>query len=86
VVDHISIEKQIKHYSKADSGNIGEIEASIFVVRDHLDLLARIFHQFDTATDFKGSPVEQLRCLNLATEYVQLTELLSHVSFGSVPL
>jgi len=78
VVDYIGIKKQMNlalaHYSKADSSNIEEIEASIIVVRDHLDLLARIFHQFDTTPYFSGSPVEQLHCLNQAAEYVQLTD------------
>jgi type I restriction enzyme R subunit len=78
VVDYIGIKKQMNlalaHYSKADSSNIEEIEASIIVVRDHLDLLARIFHQFDTTPYFSGSPVEQLHCLNLAAEFVQLTD------------
>ena len=78
VVDYIGIKKQMNlalaHYSKADSSNIEEIEASIIVVRDHLDLLARIFHQFDTTPYFSGSPVEQLHCLNQAAEFVQLTE------------
>ncbi len=78
VVDYIGIKKQMNlalaHYSKADSGNIEEIEASIIVVRDHLDLLERIFHQFDTTPYFSGSPVEQLQCLNRAAEYVQLTD------------
>ncbi|MCP5534784.1 MAG: DUF3387 domain-containing protein [Akkermansiaceae bacterium] len=78
VVDYIGIKKQMNlalaHYSKADSGNIEEIEASIIVVRDHLDLLARIFHQFDTKPYFSGTPVEQLHCLNRAAEYVQLTD------------
>jgi type I restriction enzyme R subunit len=78
VVDYIGIKKQMNqalaHYSKADSSNIEEIEASIIVVRDHLDLLARIFHQFDTTPYFSGSPVEQLQCLNRAAEFVQLTD------------
>ena len=78
VVDYIGIKKQMNlalaHYSKADSSNIEEIEASIIVVRDHLDLLARIFHQFDTTPYFRGSPLEQLHCLNRAAEYVQLTD------------
>ena len=78
VVDYIGIKKQMNlalaHYSKADSSNIEEIEASIIVVRDHLDLLARIFHQFDTTPYFSGSPIEQLHCLNRAAEYVQLTD------------
>jgi len=78
VVDYIGIKKQMNlalaHYSKADSSNIEEIEASIIVVRDHLDLLARIFHQFDTTPYFSGTPVEQLQCLNRAAEFVQLTD------------
>ena len=78
VVDYIGIKKQMNlalaHYSKADSGNIEEIEASIIVVRDHLDLLSRIFHRFNTKPYFSGSPVEQLDCLNRAAEFAQLTE------------
>jgi type I restriction enzyme R subunit len=78
VVDYIGIKKQMNlalaHYSKADSSNIEEIEASIIVVRDHLDLLARIFHRFDSKPYFSGSPVERLHCLNLAVEYVQDTD------------
>ncbi len=78
VVDYIGIKKQMNlalaHYSKADSSNIEEIEASIVVVRDHLDLLGRVFHQFDTKPHFSGSPIEQLQCLNRAAEFVQLTD------------
>ncbi|MCH8491252.1 MAG: DUF3387 domain-containing protein, partial [Oceanicaulis sp.] len=78
VVDYIGIKKQMNlalaHYSKADSSNIEEIGASIIVVRDHLDLLARIFHQFDTKPYFSGTPVERLHCLNQAAEFVQLTD------------
>ena len=75
VVDYIGIKKQMNQalaqYSKADSANIEEVEVSIITVRDHLDLLGRIFHQFDTQPYFSGSPVEQLQCLNLAAEFVQ---------------
>lgn len=78
VVDYIGIKKQMNmalaKYSKTDAGNIEEIEASIIVLRDHLDLLALIFHQFDTKPYFGGAPLEQLHCLNLAAEFVQLTD------------
>lgn len=78
VVDYIGIKKQMNlalaHYSKADQGNIEEIETSIIVVRDHLDLFGRMFHQFDTKPYFNGSPTEQLDCLNRASEFVQLTD------------
>jgi type I restriction enzyme R subunit len=78
VVDYIGIKKQMNlalaHYNQADRQNIEEIGQSIVVVKDHLDLLGRIFHQFDATPYFRGSPVEQLNCLNLAAEYVQITD------------
>ena len=78
VVDYIGIKKQMNlalaHYNKADQQNIEEIAQSVVVVRDHLDLLGKIFHKFDSTLYFTGSPVEQLNCLNMAAEYVQLTD------------
>jgi type I restriction enzyme R subunit len=77
VVDYIGIKKQMNlalaHYNKADKQNIEEIEQSIIVVKDHLDLLNKMFHQFDATPYYQGSPVEQLNCLNMAAEYAQLT-------------
>ena len=77
VVDYIGIKKQMNlalaHYNKADQQNIEEIEQSIIVVKDHLDLLNKMFHQFDASPYYQGSPVEQLNCLNMAAEYAQLT-------------
>ncbi|ADH85698.1 type I restriction endonuclease subunit R [Desulfurivibrio alkaliphilus] len=78
VVDYIGIKKQMNlalaHYNQADRQNIEEIGQSLVVVRDHLDLLGRIFHRFDTTPYFRGSPVAQLNCLNQAAEYVQITD------------
>jgi type I restriction enzyme R subunit len=78
VVDYIGIKKQMNlalaQYSKADSTNIEEIKQSIVVVKDHLDLLARLFHRFDMRPYFSGKPLEQLHCLNMAAEYVQMTD------------
>lgn len=78
VVDYVGIKKQMNlalaHYNKADSKNFEEIEQSIVVVKDHLDLLAKLFHNFDKTLYFSGSSLEQLNCLNLASEYVQITE------------
>ncbi|MFU8818553.1 MAG: type I restriction endonuclease subunit R, partial [Desulfurivibrio sp.] len=78
VVDYIGIKKQMNlalaHYNQADRQNIEEIGQSLVVVKDHLDLLGQIFHRFDTTPYFRGSPVEQLNCLNLAAEYVQITD------------
>ena len=80
VVDYIGIKKQMNlalaQYSSADAQNIEDIEQSIVVVKDQLDLLAKLFHKFDKSNYFKGSPVEQLRTLNQAAEFVQLTQEL----------
>lgn len=78
VVDYIGIKRQMNqalaHYSKADSSNIEQIEQSIVVVKDHLDLLNKLFHKFDTTPYFTGSPLQQLACLNMAAEFVQITQ------------
>jgi len=78
VVDYIGIKKQMNmalaHYNKADQQNIEEIEQSVIVVKDHLDLLNKLFHKFDANDYDNGSPLEQLHCLNRAAEFVQITE------------
>jgi len=74
----------LAQYSKTDSANIEEVEQSIIVVKDHLDLLARLFNKFDDAPDFSGSPVEQLDCLNKASEFVQLTDKIEKRFMGLV--
>lgn len=78
VVDYIGIKRQMNlalaQYSRVDSQNFEDIQQSIVVVKDHLDLLAAIFHNFDSTKYFKGTPVEQLNTLNKASEYVQLTK------------
>ena len=78
VVDYIGIKKQMNlalaQYSKADSANIEEIKQSIVVVKDHLDLLAKLFHKFDNTPYFTGKPLQQLHCLNMAAEFVQITD------------
>lgn len=78
VVDYLGIKKQMNlalaHYNKADQQNIEEIAQSIILVRDHLDLLRKMFHAFDTTPYFSGDPLAQLQCLNMAAEYAQITD------------
>jgi len=80
VVDYIGIKKQMNlalaHYNKADSQNFEDIQHSIVVVKDHIDLLNKIFHKFDTSPYFKGSALQQLETLNMAAEFVQITQEL----------
>lgn len=75
VVDYIGIKNQmnlaLKQYSEGDKDNFEDIAESIIIVRNHLDLLAKLFHKFDSSKYFKGTTIEQLNTLNLATEYVQ---------------
>ncbi len=75
VVDYIGIKTQmnlaLKQYSEGDKDNFEDIAESIIIVRNHLDLLAKLFHTFDNTKYFKGTTIQQLNILNLAAEYVQ---------------
>jgi len=88
VVDYIGIKKQmnlaLKKYSEGDKDNFEDIAESIIIVRNHLDLLAKLFHQsarqseaaggFDSSKYFKGTTLQQLNTLNMAAEFVQQTK------------
>ncbi|MBB3170153.1 HsdR family type I site-specific deoxyribonuclease [Simiduia aestuariiviva] len=78
VVDYIGIKKQMNlalaHYNKADQQNIEEIAQSVIVVKDHLDLLNKLFYKFDARPYYTGEPLAQLNCLNNAAEYAQTTD------------
>lgn len=88
VVDYIGIKKQMNlalaKYNKGDEDNFEDIEQSLIVVKDHLDLLAKLMHKFDSTKYFKGSTIEQLHTLNLAAEFVQLTKELETRFMGLV--
>lgn len=78
VVDYIGIKKQMNkalaEYTKLKPQKLEDIEQSVVVVKDHLDLLSKIFHKFDDSKYFNGSPIEQLKTLNDAAEFVQITK------------
>ena len=78
VVDYIGIKssmnKALKKYSKIDSNNFEDIASSVVIVKDMLDLLENIFHQFDDSDYFTGHSLKQLNCLNKASEFIQLTQ------------
>ncbi|MBV6464373.1 MAG: hypothetical protein OKBPIBMD_01845 [Chlorobi bacterium] len=78
VVDYIGIKNQmnlaLKQYSEGDKDNFEDIAESIIIVRNHLDLLAKLFHTFDSSKYFRGTTIQQLNTLNLAAEYVQQTK------------
>ncbi|MEN9523190.1 MAG: hypothetical protein RL065_1567 [Bacteroidota bacterium] len=78
VVDYIGIKTQmnlaLKQYSEGDKDNFEDIVESIIIVRNHLDLLAKLFHQFDNTKYFNGTTIQQLNTLNSAAEFVQQTK------------
>lgn len=78
VVDYIGIKNQmnlaLKQYSEGDKDNFEDVEESIIIVRNHLDLMDKLFHTFDNSKYFKGTTIQQLNTLNLAAEYVQKTK------------
>ena len=80
VVDYIGIKKQMNlalaQYNQGNETNIEEIEHSVVVVKNQLDLLHRIFHTFNSHLYYHGTPIEQLQTLNKAAEFVQQTKEL----------
>ncbi|MCD8405010.1 HsdR family type I site-specific deoxyribonuclease [Tenacibaculum dicentrarchi] len=78
VVDYIGFKKQmnlaLKKYSKIDGRNFEDIQASVVIVKDQLDLLAKLFHRFDASDYFSKTGLKQLECLNKGAEFVQLTK------------
>jgi type I restriction enzyme, R subunit len=88
VVDYIGIKKAMNlalaKYNKGERENFEDIKESLIVVRNHLDLLAKVFHKFDNSKYFDGFALEQLNTLNMAAEYVQLTKELETRFMGLV--
>ncbi len=78
VVDYIGIKKQMNlalaKYNKGDEENFEDIAESLIIVKNHLDLLAKLFHPFDSTKYFKGTTIQQLNTLNLAAEFAQQTK------------
>ncbi|WP_372815665.1 type I restriction endonuclease subunit R [Psychrobacter sp.] len=73
VVDYIGIKKQmnlaLSHYTSGQVQNLDDIQKSVVVVKDHLDLLDTVYHKFDSSLYFNGTPLEQLNCLNAAADF-----------------
>ena len=78
IVDYIGIKNRmqlaLKKFNKEDSSVFEGLDDAIKVFRDQLDIIDRLFRNFDSTKFFTGSPVEKLDCLNKASEYIQRTE------------
>ena len=80
VVDYIGIKTNMNNALKQYAGggdmgdNVETIEQSLTMVKDELDILRRMFAQFDYSKFTTGTPLEQLECLKHAAEFVLATE------------
>ena len=77
VVDYIGIKSNMNaalaRYSKVHNDDFDDIDKAVVLAKDQLDLLAKLFHTFDTRPYYSGTPLQKLDCLNRAAEFVQLT-------------
>lgn len=80
IVDYIGIKKNmnlaLKKYTNFECDEFEGVEQCVVIVKDQLEVLGQMFHNFNSKDYFYGSPTEQLSCLNRAVEYVQLSEEL----------
>ncbi len=80
VIDYIGIKSNMNialaKYGKVQNDDFEDIDKAVSLLKDQLDLLEKLFHKFDKKAYFKGTPLQKLKCLNLASEYVQLTKEL----------
>jgi type I restriction enzyme R subunit len=78
IVDYIGIKnkmnKALAKYTNFKAEEFEGVEQSVIIVKDQLEVLAQMFHNFNKSDFFTGTPKAQLNCLNRAVEYVQLTE------------
>lgn len=88
IVDYIGIKKNmnlaLKKYTNFESEEFEGVEQAVNIVKDQLEVLGQMFHNFNSTAFFNDSPVDQLACLNKAVEFVQLTEELERRFMAAV--
>ena len=90
VVDYLGIKSNmnnaLRQYAGGDDmgDNVETIEKSLTMVKDELDLLRRMFSQFDYSKFTTGTPLEQLETLKHAAEFIQSTEKAQNLFMGHV--
>lgn len=75
IVDYIGIAQNLKtalgQYSASDAGQTGINEAqAIAVLLEKYEVVADMFHGFDCTAGISGSPVQRLKCLAEAIEWI----------------
>ncbi len=75
VVDYIGIQENMMHAMKRYGGKqespIDEINVTLGIFRNNLALIDDLMEGFDARRFLTGEPLERLKCLNDAAEYVQ---------------
>ena len=88
IVDYIGIKKNmniaLKKYTNYECDEFEGIEQSINIVKDQLEVLDQMFHNFNSDDYFIGTPKQQLDCINRAVEYVQLSNELENRFMAAV--
>jgi type I restriction enzyme R subunit len=78
VVDYIGFYQEMleamKMYGNIEDIPIEQINLSKEIFMNHLDLLDKLMHGFNSTKFFSGTSLERLMCLNYAVEFVQLTK------------
>ena len=89
VVDYIGIKSNLntalKIYATGggdDTDSVEAVEHSIIMVKDELDILRRMFGNFNYSKFSTGTPLEQLDCLNKGAEYAQTTKEMENQFMG----
>jgi len=88
IVDYIGIKKNmniaLKKYTNYECDEFEGIEQSINIVKDQIEVLDQMFHNFNSDDYFIGTPKQQLDCINRAVEYVQLSNELENRFMAAV--
>lgn len=88
VVDYIGIKNNmniaLRRYAQGDVGqdSVENVEQSITLVKDELDIIRRMFGEFDYSVFTTGTPLEQLDCLNRGAELMQRTKERENLFMG----
>ena len=88
VVDYIGIKNNmniaLRRYAQGDFGqdSVENVEQSITLVKDELDIVRRMFGEFDYSVFTTGTPLEQLDCLNRGAELMQSTKEQENLFMG----
>ena len=90
IVDFIGIKlgllTALRTYTDFEEDKFDEdsVQAAIRVVRNQLEVLDAMMHDFDNKKYFSGTPGEKLQCLNEAAEFVQKTKDLEQRFMSNV--